>query len=175
MADLKLDEEMLDEKPIEAKPASALTIAALVVGLLAGAGGMKGVDLASDTATVQEAIDTLTAQGKILELVEVKDQLALATDGIKPAYSKITPARDVRDSTGKVIGNVKADTVQVAAAPMLAGFPDGKSDYAMAVIVPAGSTLRIPLVLDGKEVNSQIIAPKNTEWKIEVRAVATIH
>ena len=96
-----IDEPVLDEKPIEAKPAPVLTIAALVVGLLAGAGGMKGIDVASDTATVQEAIDTLTAQGKIIDLTDSMIKSKMVEAVAVAAHEATIPA--IRDTAGRIL------------------------------------------------------------------------
>jgi hypothetical protein len=169
--DLKAEEKGIDEKPVDLKTgsigAAAGAVATALVMLFSGK--------AMDEATVQTAIDTLAVQGKVCELVEVKDKLALASDSIKPAYKKVYPEQVTRDSTGKIIKTVKADTVDVPAAPVLAGFPDGVSDYPMAAIVKAGSTLRIVYILDGKEINSHLIQPKTADWLISEKPTASIH
>jgi hypothetical protein len=166
MSDLK------DVKPV-VDPISGgigVTVGLALAALLNGSGM---VDL--NQTDVNAALDSLSAQGKIAVLPEVTDKLALSSDSIKPAYKKIYPERVNRDSTGKVLSTVKADTVDVAAAPVLAGFPDGVSDYPMAAIVKAGSTLRIVYILDGKEINSHLIQPKTADWLISEKPTASIH
>jgi hypothetical protein len=113
---------------------------------------------------------------KTVELADVTDKLAIASDSIKPAYTKIYPEQKSYDSTGKIISTKKADTVKVAASPVLAGFNEnGISDYELAAVVPIGSTLRVVYVLDGKEINSQLIQPKTAEWLVSARARASLH
>jgi hypothetical protein len=150
------------------------------VGVLTGAVAtalvMALTDKVMDEKTVQAAIDDLASQGKVAELVEVKDGLALTADSIRPAYTKIYPAVVTRDSTGKVISTTKADTVQIPAGPVLEGFNEnGTADYELAVVVPKGSTLRIAYILDGVDVNSQVITPKEAEWVVSARARASLH
>ena len=122
-----------DEQPIDLKTGGI----GVAVGTVATALVMIFSGKEMDSATVQTAIDTLAAQGKVCELVEVTDKLALASDSIKPAYTKIYPAIVTRDTTGKIISTKKADTVQVAAGPVLAGFNEGGiADYELAAVVP---------------------------------------
>lgn len=171
----------MDEAKLNGDDPVPVTKPSLLKDIILGA--MLTVSIAGNTIqavdankTTDEIVASLAASGKVCELPEVTDKLALTTDSIKPAYDKIYPERKIYDSTGKVIQTIKADTVQVPAGPVLAGFDEnGKADYELAQVVPAGSTLRIVYVLDGIEVNSQLITPKTAEWVISARARASLH
>lgn len=115
--------------------------------------------------------------GKIVELTTVTDSIAKTIDSIRPAYNKITPKRYMYDSLGKKIDSVKADTVRIAAGPVLSKFrdADGVADYELAKIVPIGSTLRIIYSLDGVEVDRQLIQPKTASWLISTRTRASLY
>jgi len=170
----------MDEAKIDKKPSTASTLAKYIgtalTAVIITVAGEKAIDTATVQAKVEIVIDSMIAQGKLAELPVVTDKLALTVDSIKPAYTKIYPAVVTRDSTGKVISTVKADTVQIAAAPVLAGFNvNGVADYELATVVTKGSTLRIAYILDGVDVNSQVITPKEAEWVVSARARASLH
>lgn len=163
-----------DTRPVDLKTGGA----GILVGSVATAIVMMFSGKQMDQATIQTAIDSLTVQGKICELVEVSDKLAQTSDSIRPAYKKIYPAREIYDSLGKVVSIIKEDTVTVDASPILSGFNEnGVSDYSMGTLVSPDSGLRISFIRiqTGKEINSQIIQPKSHEFKIEFRGTSSLH
>jgi hypothetical protein len=125
--------------------------------------------------TTDEIVAALKIDGKIVKLPETIDPLAASTDSMCPAHKKIYPEQIIRDSTGKVIKIIPADTVQIAAAPALKSFPGGRSDYSMGYVVKPGHKFGLYFTDNDSIVCSQEITDLKYEWYFLDNLTASLH
>jgi len=134
----------------------------------------KAVKTPLDTAGV------LTKQIVSMNLIQnpgITEPLAVSRDSTRPAYKKIYPAKEVRDSLGNLLYTIPPDTVTIPAGPVLSQWSDGVSTYAMATIVTPDSGLKIVWIRPqtGKVIDAQIVQPVTKKWLVSKRVTGTLY